>query len=157
MQMNSLRKELRILLADLKSYRMPAVRRSRHEDWLYDTDLPALCEETELKRAISVLAEAGWETESEQEWMHVRKAAEEPPCGWFNGTFGPEAACCLSLLNRHLTCGKGKEAVQIMLIKAGEEGEKAYESACETLHSCWAEKLRRKEKLPAVSRRYFGA
>ena len=157
MQMNSLRQELRILLTDLKSFRMPAVRRSRREDWLYDTDLPALCGETELKRALSVLEEAGWETETEQEWLHVRKAAEEPPKGWFNGNFGPEAACCMSLLTRHSTCGEGKETVQITLIKAGEEGEKAYESACETLHSCWAEKLRRKEKLPAVSRSYFGA
>ena len=157
MQMNSLRTELNILLAELKTKRPPALRRSRQEEWLYNTDLPGLCKEEELKRGLRILEEAGWETSTDREWLHVRKAAEEPPDGWYNGDFGPEAACCLSLLDRHKTNGENGEAVQRMLIKAGEEGGKAYESACALLHSLWAEKLRKKDRLPAVSRKYFGA
>ena len=46
-------------------------------------------------------------------------------------------------------------AAQRALIKAGEEGGKAYENACQKLHREWAERLRRKEPLPALSLRYF--
>ena len=88
---------------------------------------------------------------------HLGLFAGEPPEDWYEGNFGPEAACCLSLLERHAgtACG-APEAVQRTLIKAGEEGGKAYETACAELHREWAERLRRGEPLPAVSRRYFG-
>lgn len=156
MQMNSLRTELNNLLRKIQTDRPPAVRRSRREEWLYTTDLPMLCNEDQLKMGISLLIKAGWETEPDDGWLHARKPADEPPEGWYSGRFGPEARCCLSLLDRHDRQDEGKKAVQTMLIKAGEEGDNAYEAACAFLHTLWAEKLRKQEKLPAVSRSYFG-
>ena len=68
-----------------------------------------------------------------------------------------ESALRMSLLKRHAQDAvSDPEAVQRLLIKAGEEGEGFYEAACARLHREWAARLRRKEPLPAVSRRYFG-
>lgn len=156
MKINALRKELITLLNTVPSGRPPVIRRCLDEDWLYTTDLPVLCTEEEKKRAKEKLSGAGWETEECEGWMMMRKSAEEPPEDWYGGCYGPEANCCLSLLDRHADRDENAGPVQRMLIKAGEEGEKAYEEACAALHRNWAGRLRKKEPLPAVSRRYFG-
>ena len=76
--------------------------------------------------------------------------------GWYEGPFGPEADCCLSLLVRHpASAGEPSDKAQRMLIKAGEEGEKAYEGACAALHREWAERLRKGDSMPDISQRYF--
>ena len=157
MRINALRKELAALLDNSGAQRKPALRRSLQEDWLYATDYPALCSGSMPETVMEKLETAGWETAPDGDWMQLRKPAGEPPEDWYEGNFGPEAACCLSLLERHAgtACG-APEAVQRTLIKAGEEGGKAYETACAELHREWAERLRRGEPLPAVSRRYFG-
>ena len=157
MQINALRRELTVLLSGVPLSRPAALRRSGHEEWLYATDLPALCDGKVKESLMQRLREAGWEYGEEPGWILLRKTAEEPPEGWYGGLFGPEAACCLSLLKRHVQdTGSDPEAVQRLLIKAGEEGEGFYEAACARLHRDWAARLRRKEPLPAVSRRYFG-
>ena len=156
MQINALRKEL-ISLISLPVDRPPAIRRSARENWLYATDLPGICSEAELETVLEKLADAGWEHVQETGWLLLRKTAAEPPEGWYSGAFGPEAACCLSLIERHQNRKSNAEPAQRMLIKAGEKGYKAYETACAILHRDWASRLRTKDPLPAVNRRYFGA
>lgn len=154
---NALRRELAALLAAPEGSRQPALRRSRLAGWLYATDLPVLYGGAVPDSMAESLKAAGWETDTENGWMQLRKPAPEPPDGWFNGPFGPEAACCLSLLARHNPGAGDPEPAARSLIKAGEEGPDAYEAACAALHRDWAERLRQGEPLPAVSRRYFGA
>jgi len=155
-KMNAYRLELKNLLAGLEWSRPPALRRSFREDWIYASDAPALAGEETLKVLIRRAAEAGWETAVPDGWIQFRKPAPEPPEGWFPGPFGSEAACCASLLRRHPDQeNEAAEAAQRRLIRAGEEGAQAYEAACEALHREWAAKLRRGEKLPAVSPAYF--
>lgn len=154
MRTNALRKELINITAAFGLARFPALRRSLREEWLYAADLPGFCAPDSLAQIRKKLAEAGWETREEQGWLQLRKAAPEPPEGWFEGPFGPEASCCLSLLSRHK--GTAEDGLtQRLLIKAGEEGAEAYETVCLRLHREWAARLRDGKKLPAVSLRYF--
>ena len=156
MQRNILRKELAILLRAPDEERPPALRRSRQEAWLYATDLPAVCPEGSRRIILEKLSAAGWEYIVEQDWLLMKKESPEPPAGWYEGSFGPEAGCCLSLLKRHAGRTDGKpDEEQRMLIKAGEEGEKAYESACAAIHRKWAELLRTGRPLPALDPGYL--
>lgn len=154
---NALRTELSALLRAPEGSRAPALRRSLRADWLYAADLPVLYGGNLPEELLSRLKDAGWEAEPDGGWLQLRKPAPEPPEGWYGGSFGPEAACCLSLLERQRPCDGDPEPAQRMLIKAGEEGPEAYETACASLHRDWAECLRRGETLPDLSRRYFGA
>ena len=154
---NAMRNELATLLQAPPESRKPVIRRSLQADWLYATDLPVLFNGTIPEELTDVLASAKWEYIQEEDWLLLRKKAPEPPENWYTGKFGPEACCCRSLLERHSDMsGEPADAVQRTLIKAGEEGSKAYENACLILHREWAERLRRGESLPVVSRRYFG-
>ena len=153
---NALRTELAALLKAPEGSRAPALRRSLRADWLYASDLPALYGGNLPEELLRRLKEAGWEAEPDGGWLQLRKPAPEPPEGWYGGPFRTEAACCLSLLERHRHCDADPEPAQRRLIKAAEEGPEAYEAACAALHRDWAERLRRGETLPAVSRRYFG-
>ena len=154
---NALRKELAALLAVPQGNRQPVIRRSLTEAWLYATDLPALYDGEIPDGILSALESAGWTCQPENGWLLLTKTAKEPPEGWYNESFGPEAACCRSLLERHPAKGEEpSEADQRLLIKAGEEGEKAYEEACAVLHGKWAERLRKGQSLPDLDRRYFG-
>ena len=157
MRINALRKELTALLNKRPLHRTPAIRRSGQDEWLYATDIPALLSAEETASLREELDAAGWENTQDRGWILLRKEAAEPPEGWYEGTFGPEAACCASLLDRHPGSPESNaRAAERLLIKAGEEGPGAYEKACRTLHRQWAERLRRGEPLPSVSRRYFG-
>ena len=154
---NALRKELMTIITDRNPERLPALRRSRKNEWLYATDIPELLTEEGKDRLAEALKESGWEYTEDGGWLLLRKPAEEPPEGWYRGAFGTEAACCRSLLKRHPgKPGKPAEAAQRALIKAGEEGETAYEEACRILHRKWAESLRKRDSLPALSVKYFG-
>ena len=157
MRINALRKELAALLAEVPANRPPALRRSLDEQWIYATDLPAARGEAGCADFFRKLEKAGWEYTEDSGWILMRKAAKEPPEGWYEGAFGPEAGCCLSLLERHAKAAEGSpEEAQRALIRAGEEGDKAYEAVCAKLHRDWADRLRRKEPLPVLSPRYFG-
>ena len=154
---NALRKELTELLTGAAESRKPAVRRSRKAEWLYATDLPSLYAGIIPDTLKAALTGAGWVYAQEGDWLELRKTADEPPEDWYGGPFGPEAACCRSLLERQgSSCIGPSDAVQRMLIKAGEEGSSAYEDTCAILHREWAERLRKREALPNISRRYFG-
>ena len=156
MRINALRKELQILLGETAATRPPALRRSLMDEWLYATDLPCVCDREELKACLCRLAAAGWECMEDTYWIQMKKSCGEPPENWYNGPFGAEAECCLSLLQRHGNrSSAAPEATQRILIKAAEEGPPAYENACAGLHRSWAERLRLGETLPAVSLNYF--
>jgi len=159
MLINAFRKELKILLSGPGLIRTPVIRRSLLDNWLYATDLPALCRETDKSRFLDTLAQYGWETMEAEGWIQMRKNSPEPPDNWYDGSFGQEAACCRSLLMRHpgRPETEAEKKVQCVLIKAAEEGEKAFESACADLHRSWAECLRKGEPLPAVHPAYFSA
>jgi len=154
--MNALRKELNSLLVQEGEGRKPAIRRSLSEEWIYATDLPAYATEEQMKTARKQLEDAGWENLAEGGWLQLRKAADKPPVGWFDGPFGPEAECCRSLLNRHPERRtEGNRKIGYALIRAGEEGAAAYETICRRLHHDWAERLRKRQKLPDISPSYF--
>ncbi len=154
--MNAFRKELALLAETPDTKRPPVLRRSLRDEWLYATDLPGLCGEEETERFLSDVRAAGWEALQEEGWIQLRKRTAEPPEGWYDGAFGPEAKCCLSLLRRQRDRHGEEDWITLTLLKAAEEGEKAYENACFALHRAWAGKLRRKEGLPDVSPLYFG-
>ena len=155
MKINALRKELNTLIPAGDDGRKPAIRRSRREDWIYATNLPECASGERLEAIRGALAAAGWESLEEGGWMELRKTVKEPPEAWFDGPFGPEAACCRSLLSRHRRQEAGRETVY-RLIRAGEEGPAVYEDVCRQLHRDWAERLRRKQELPDVSPYFFG-
>ena len=156
MKINALRKELNTLIVPDDDGRKPAVRRSLREEWLYVTDLPEIARGDRLEDACRRLSESGWESIMEGGWMQVRKAVTGPPEDWFSGPFGPEAGCCRSLIERHPERIKEPDCrIEYLLIRAGEEGAKAYEATCRQLHGEWAERLRKKQKLPEVSVLFF--
>ena len=154
---NALRRELTELLSAFPGCRQPVLRRSMQDEWLYATDIPILFNGIVPDALQKSLADAGWEYIQEGNWLHLRKTIQQPPGDWYAGPFGPEAFCCLSLILRHpANSDKSVDSVQRMLVKAGEQGEKAYEDVCAALHREWAVRLRQKIPLPAVSRHYFG-
>ena len=156
MKINALRKELNSLLVQDNGRRKPAVRRSLHDEWIYATDLPEIISVDHLGDACRKLQDAGCETLAEGKWLQLRKAAEAPPAGWLDWPAGPEAECCRSLLRRHPDRQpENDQRIEYRLIKAGEEGPKAYETACRRLHCDWAERLRKKQKLPNVNPKFF--
>ena len=155
MRINALRKEMAEIMASRLLKRTPAVRRSSMPEWIYATDILLLLNGDEQDSLLKELAGKGWEYREEHGWLQMRKSAPEPPEDWYEGSFGPEAACCASLLDRHPSKGSEAETAQRVLIKAGEEGDNAYEAACRQLHQEWAEQLRRGDPLPVLSRKYF--
>lgn len=159
MKINALRRELNTLIStELQEHtgRKPAIRRSLLENWLYVTDLPETVCRERLEAVRSLLSESGWESMTKDGWMQVRKAVSEPPEDWYDGPFGPEAGCCRSLIERHPErMEEPDRRIEYLLIRAGEEGEKAYEAACRQLHGEWAERLRKNQKLPKVSILFF--
>ena len=156
MKINALREELNRLLSPEDGGRRPAVRRSLREDWIYATDLPAFTGAERLEAGLERLRAAGWECLAENGWIQLRKTVNEPPEGWTDGQPGPEAECCRSLLERHPERVKEPDQrIEYALIRAGEEGPAACETVCRQLHRDWAERLRKKEKLPEISLLYF--
>lgn len=154
---NALREELTALLTAPPDSRAPVIRRSHEQAWIYASDLPGLYDGKIPDEIFEGLKSAGWEYAPDGSWLQMRKASPEPPEGWHTEAFGPEASCCLSLLDRHRVSGdEPAEGLQRMLIKAGEEGEKACEDACRRIHHEWAERLRQGRPIPAISRAYFG-
>ncbi len=154
--MNKLRQEIRTILDGTDSSRPAALRRCRREDWLYATDLPQAASGEAVDAFLRMMESSGWRARQEAGWILLDRIPEMPPEGFFSGPFGPEARCCLSLLQRHPDRkGNADHAIR-MLLKAGEEGPDAYERACGVLHREWAASLRKGEVLPGMATLYFG-
>ena len=146
--MNAWRKELNDLLSAADSRRPPALRRSLTEKYLYAESVQSFLEAAES---------AGWSAAECRGWIELDRFAAEPPEGGLPDVSGPEAACCLSLLRRHRRDTAPSDGrSERMLIKAGEEGPDAYERICAALHASWAESLRNRRGIPAVSDIFFG-
>lgn len=156
---NPYREELRSILDALETERPAVLRRSRSEEWLYATDLPAAASENTLNDFINRAGQAGWKLVREGGWILLdRKDGVFLP-GFIpeECTTGPAAACCRSLLERHrnhLAPSDGN--TERMLLKAGEESRESYEEACRKLHARWAERLRGHQGIPAVHMTFFG-
>ena len=154
--MNKLRAEAQALLSGIQADRPAAVRRCRHKEYLYATDLPL----TAGKEAVAVFIRraetAGWRTKREDGWILLDRIPEEPPQGGFQGPYGPEAKCCASLLRRHPEeRRRSGETERRRLIKAGEESPEAYERTCKSLHREWAADLRQGTALPDLTMSFF--
>ena len=155
--MNKWRQEIREMLSETESIRPAALRRSMLDRFLYATDLPGIASR-EAVAAFRLKAEnAGWTTEENEGWIQldrIPKTQNEEPM--FSGPFGPEAHCCFILLRCHPDRKKNGDREKRILLKAGEQGTKAYEKACRNLHCEWAAALRNGESLPDLSTQYFG-
>ncbi len=155
--MNQLRHEIRELLDRVPAERPPALRRSRQPDALYSTDLPMAASAESAAVFLSEAEKAGWSARASGGWIELDRPVPRPPEGGFSGPFGPEAACCLSLLRRHgQRIPDPERRTERMLVKAGEEGSDAYERACKTIHAEWAVLLRKGRMIPDMDPGFFG-
>ena len=154
--MNNLRKEILGLLEGTAGSRPAALRRSRREDFLYATDLPATASPEAVNDFRRKAENMGWRTEEADGWIQLDRIPAEMPAAVFPGTSGPEARCCAGILRRHPGKRRNGDREKRMLLKAGEEGPEAYERACGILHREWAAALRKGESLPDLTEKCFG-
>lgn len=156
---NALREELKALLAPEGGARRPGLKRSRREDSLYATDLPAVNPEA-VAGFMARAAEAGWRARREGGWIELDREIRRPPAGWRPGPGSPEAECCLSLMARHgadSTEEAERAAARTIrrLIRAGEAGGSEWEAALRDLHGEWAARLREGKGLTPVARAFL--
>ena len=157
MEMNQLRTQIRAMLNRCADGRAPALRRSRRPEFLYAADLPLSSSPEAVDRFLSLAREEGWKTETADGWVYLDRPVIRPPENGFSGPYGPEAACCLSLIRRHGKKAEDPEhSAEGSLVKAGEEGSREYERVCGILHAQWAEALRNGEMIPDVDPGFFG-
>ena len=156
--LNIFRKEIRTLLDREASFRPAVLRRSLRAEYLYVTDLPLAAGETVIRHFTETVRRAGWDSEQENGWIHLRPAGN---IRWTGNEMTipeiPEALCCLSLLKRHqnhLSDSDGK--VEMRLIKAAEEGREAFAQTCRELHHEWAEALRKHHAIPDIDPEFLG-
>ena len=154
--MNELRLEIRELLAGTECVRPAALRRSRQEDYLFTTDLPAAASAEAAEEFRRKAEAAGWRTQATDGWIELDRIPEKLPEGLVPDNPGPEARCCASLLRRHPDDRKDGGREKRLLLKAAEEGPDAYEKACGSLHREWAAALRKGDTLPDLPAGYFG-
>lgn len=154
--MNELRLEIRELLAGTECVRPAALRRSRQEDYLFTTDLPAAASAEAAEEFRRKAEEAGWRTKVTDGWIELDRIPEKLSAGFVPDSPGPEARCCASLLRRHRDKRKNGDREKRLLLKAAEEGPDTYEKACGSLHREWAAALRKGETLPDLPAEYFG-
>lgn len=154
--MKKWRTEITGLIRKACCRRPPALRRSLRNDALLTTDLPQTADEETVSRFIQDAQLAGWRTETENGWIHLDRNALFDASD-YDFPFGPEAACCLSLLKRHAKdTALSDGAAERSLLKALEEGYTAYERLCGKLHAEWAAQLRSHQRIPDIDRRFFG-
>ena len=146
---NPWRKELQNLLDCPSLSRKPALRRSLREDYLFASDLPA-CASPANCAGFCIRAEsAGWEALNVDGWIQLRRADGCLPEGWFPDTPEGEAACIRELICRHPGTADASREL-ILLLKAREEGPRAWELACRRIHQDLARRLREGEPLPRI-------
>ena len=148
--MNTLRTELKRHLEAVDTRRPAALRRSERTDALYATDLPLAAEPEAVEAFCRAVQADGWLVKQEGNWLQMTKPVFYPPAGGFDGPYGPEAACCASVLRRHPGRREPARDWALRLIKAGEEGPGAFEAVCRDLHRELARRLRLGAGLPDV-------
>ena len=153
--MKKWREELLQLMAESGYDRTPALRRSRKTDFLFATDYPCAADSRCVERFLDSAGKNGWHAAIEKDWIYLDRqpgfeAADEPSAQT------PEAACCLSLLQREREKTPSDGSTERMILKALEEGPDTYEKTCAMLHARWAGMLRQKQLLPDMDKRFFG-
>lgn len=139
-----LREQLRQMMTGLDVSRTPVIRRSDEADMLLATDLPLLVNEAIMNDFLPRLAEAGWQTRMHRGWLLLDHAVAVPA---IEGTPIGEAACVISLLERHPGGGNNAELIRL-LAKAPEQGEKQMQRLFLDLHRRFAGMLREHRHLP---------
>ena len=154
--MQKWRDELKRMMDQAGYRRVPVLRRSSGDCFLFATDFPQAAEEDAVTAFLDFADKAGWHTERENGWIFLERppvfeAAENIPAA------GTEAACCLSILKRYTgSVTRSDGSAERALLKAAEEGETAYENACSRIHTAWAAALRNHTGIPGVDSRFFG-
>ena len=152
-----LRTELAKIISETETCRPPAVRRSSKKEWLYATDLPQIADCRGTADFIRRAGAAGWYAKQESGWIYLdRNSYKYAPAEIIPTVSGSERACLKSMIERHKKDRVPSDGeAERMLIKAGEKGPDAYESACRHLHRKWAERLRNHRGIPDMDRKWF--
>ena len=155
--MEKWREQLSGLMSDAGYRRKPAIRRSTRDGYLFATDFPQAADEHSVQVFLKTAENTGWKTEMISGWIELTRYTDFAEASDRSVFGSPEAACCLSLLNRY----NGDKApsdgdIERKILKALEEGFDKYDSLCRSIHSSWAAALRRHEELPDIDKRYFG-
>ena len=153
--MKKWREELMQLMGESGYRRLPALRRSSKEMWLFATDYPQAADNQSVQRLLDMLREVGWKAELDAGWVFIDRfpvyeASEEQPFRT------PEACCCLSLIKRNLNKMPSDGSIERKILKALEEGKDAYDRICTDVHAQWAALLRQHKDLPDIDQRFFG-
>ena len=99
--MNKLRQEALELLSSAETFRPAVLRRSLRNDAMYATDLPRIADNETVAGFLQKAEESGWHAEMENGWIHLDRVPESMSEGCFQGPYGLDAECCLSILARH--------------------------------------------------------
>lgn len=154
--MKKWRNELINMMIHTGCTRTPVLRRSNKTQFLLATDFPLITDKNSMTAFMELAETNGWQTITDRGWIHLNRkavfeAAEEIPDP------GPEAACCLSLINRHpneMVPSDG--TAERLMLKAMEQGTEACERICCELHAEWAASLRKHKGIPDIDKRFFG-
>lgn len=144
--MNSLRKDLKSLLAGILTSRPAAVRREKTDQALLATDLSLLLEASDRERAAMKLAEAGWTVSEKAGWWLLDRPllpGDMPPAGKT-----AEADCCLRLLRLHAGGRPAPPEMVRDLWKAADTDEKHLQELLLAWHRQFAVSLREHDSLP---------
>lgn len=145
--LRELRLQVTCALNETPASRKPALRRSDSPDALLATDLPLVADKAAVEAFAARLTAQGWRVfPGSNNWLLLDA---EVPVPQVVGDFHPqgEAACCISILQRHLGNGDARERIRA-LVKAAEAGRQPLERLCAALHGDLAAMLRRHERLP---------
>jgi len=145
--LRELRRQVTCALNEMPASRKPALRRSDSPDALLATDLPLVADREAVEAFAARLTAQGWRVlPGSNGWLLLDA---DVPVPQVVGDFHPqgEAACCISILQRHPGNGDAREKIRA-LVKAAEAGKQPLERLCAALHGDLAAMLRQHEPLP---------
>ncbi len=147
--LTELRRQVTCVLSDIPARRKPALRRSDNREALLATDLPLVADREAVDVFSSRLAAQGWRVfGAGNGWLLLDAEVPVPQdCDGFCAQ--GEAACCISLLQRHPGLGEARGSIRA-IVKAAEAGRQPFERLCAILHGEIAAMLRQHETLPSV-------
>ena len=149
--LSAARAEIAELLADVRTSRKPSLRRASSDDWLLACDLPLCASAEETAIWTEKACEQHWRVGRTPEgWLLLDRPDLLPTSDVLPASPKGETGALISLLLRHASGAQPELALIRGLAKAAEAGEASLERQCEILHRSFAEKLRRREPLPAL-------